>query len=91
MQESGKSPARTGARFEASIGFKERNEIIMQVLNKRTLCHIKDLTGALPNISERTVRYDVQRLVDKGTIERVGTGGPNSFFRLLKKESMSKS
>lgn len=74
------------SRFEANIGFKERNEIIHQVLQKRTLCHIKDLMDSLPGISERTVRYDVQRLVDKGTIERVGTGGPNSFFRLLKNE-----
>jgi len=70
------------SRFEAAIGFKERNDIIMQILTKRSLCHMKDLMGALPNISERTVRYDVQRLVDKGVIERVGTGGPNSFFRM---------
>lgn len=88
-----KSPARDTqslasdkSRFEAAIGFKERNDIIMQILTKRSLCHMKDLVGALPNISERTVRYDVQRLVDKGVIERVGTGGPNSFFR-MKKES----
>ena len=74
------------SRFEAAIGFKERNDIIMQILTKRSLCHMKDLMGVLPNVSERTVRYDVQRLVDKGVIERVGTGGPNSFFR-MKRES----
>lgn len=73
-------------RFEAVIGFKERNEIVMNVLQRRTLCHIKDLVNALPGVSERTVRYDVQRLVDKNIIERVGTGGPNSFFRIVKKE-----
>ncbi len=87
-QESGKeeikSPASKKDRFEAIIGFKERNSIIMEVLNKRSLCHTKDLVDALPNISERTVRYDIQRLVDKGIIERVGTGGPNSFFRIKK-------
>ncbi len=87
-KESGKSeiksPASKKDRFDAVIGFKERNSIIMELLNKRSLCHIKDLIDSLPNISERTVRYDVQRLVDKGVIERVGTGGPNSFFRIKK-------
>ncbi len=71
-------------RFEASIGFKERNEILVKILSKRTLCHIKDVIQSMPGISERTIRYDVQRLVDKGIIERIGTGGPNSFFRLKK-------
>jgi hypothetical protein len=83
-KESGKSPARQRDRFEAVVGFKERNGIIMQILEKRSLCHLKDMMGALPGVSERTIRYDIQRLVDKGTIERVGTGGPNSFFRMKK-------
>jgi hypothetical protein len=94
-KESGKSPASPSfakateggaksSRFEAAVGFKERNGIIMQILEKRSLCHLKDMMGALPGVSERTIRYDIQRLVDKGTIERVGTGGPNSFFRMKK-------
>lgn len=85
--KSGKSPAKapTGnTRFEASISFKDRNDILVKLLSKRTLCHIKDVLQSMPGISERTVRYDVQRLVDRGVIERVGTGGPNSFFRLKK-------
>ena len=83
-KESGnESKANTG-RFEAVIGFKERNDILIKLMSKRTLCHIKDVLQSMPGISERTVRYDVQRLVDKGVIERIGTGGPNSFFRLKK-------
>lgn len=85
-----KSPAREKDRFEAAIGFKERNEIIMNLLSKRSLCHLKDLMSILPDISERTVRYDIQRLVDKGIIERVGTGGPNSFFRLKREQVENK-
>jgi len=86
IQTSGKITDKRSndGRFEAVIGFKERNEIVMNVLQRRTLCHIKDLVNALPGVSERTVRYDVQRLVDKNIIERVGTGGPNSFFRIVK-------
>jgi hypothetical protein len=84
------SPASKGYRFEAAVGFKERNEIIINILTKRSLCHLKDLITALPNVSERTIRYDVQRLVDKGMIERVGTGGPNSFFRLKKEQAENK-
>lgn len=85
-----RSPASKKDRFEAVVGFKERNEAIMEILSRRNLCHIKDIVLALPNVSERTIRYDIQRLVDKGVIERVGTGGPNSFFR-VKKEANSRS
>jgi predicted transcriptional regulator len=88
--ETNQSPARKKDRFEAVVGFKERNEIIMNILTKRSLCHLKDLAIALPNVSERTIRYDIQRLMDKGTVERVGTGGPNSFFRLIKEQVENK-
>jgi hypothetical protein len=64
--------------------FEERKEVLIKLISKRNLCHIKDLLSSFPNVSARTLRYDIQRLVDKGIIERVGTGGPNSFFRLKK-------
>ena len=83
-KEFGKEIKANSGRFEAAIGFKERNDILIKLMSKRTLCHIKDVLQSMPGISERTVRYDVQRLVDKGVIERIGTGGPNSFFRLKK-------
>jgi len=62
----------------------ERQDIIISMLRIRSLCHIRDIVSALPGVSERTIRYDIQQLVNKRFIERVGTGGPNSFLRLKK-------
>lgn len=62
----------------------ERQDIIIGMLRIRSLCHIRDIVSALPGVSERTIRYDIKQLVNKRFIERVGTGGPNSFLRLKK-------
>jgi len=35
----------------------------------------------LPNISERTIRYDLQTLLEQGLVERVGNAGPSVFYR----------
>lgn len=43
-------------------------------------CKMKDLTSAFPQVSERTLRYDLQRLLTQGVIERVGNGGPSLFY-----------
>ncbi|MEK7612039.1 MAG: DeoR family transcriptional regulator [Patescibacteria group bacterium] len=43
---------------------------------------LKDLIAAFPNVSERTIRYDVQRLCADGLVERIGPGGPGSFYRV---------
>jgi hypothetical protein len=43
-------------------------------------CRLKDLLAEFPDVSERTVRYDLQRLCEQGIIERVGNGGPASYY-----------
>jgi hypothetical protein len=68
------------------LGARERREAILKLVEKRNLCHIKDVLSTLPDTSARTLRYDIQKMVDKGVLERVGSGGPNSFFRLRKNE-----
>ena len=45
-------------------------------------CRIKDLQEVLPECSERTIRYDLQTLVEQGLIERRGNGGPAVYYRL---------
>lgn len=44
-------------------------------------CRLKDLVAEFPDVSERTLRYDLQRLCGQGIIERVGNGGPASYYR----------
>src|SRR3990167_3943545 len=43
---------------------------------------IKDLLAEFSGVSERTLRYDLQRLVEQGKIERVGSGGPGPYYSL---------
>ncbi len=41
---------------------------------------LKDIIAAFPEVSERTMRYDLQKLCAQGLIERVGNGGPASYY-----------
>jgi predicted ATPase len=43
---------------------------------------VKDLTTSFPEVSERTMRYDLQKLCSQGVLERVGNGGPGSYYAL---------
>jgi hypothetical protein len=45
-------------------------------------CRLRDIQEVLPDLSERTLRYDLQRLVAEGIIERIGNGGPATFYRI---------
>lgn len=45
-------------------------------------CRLKDLIAVFPNTSERTLRYDLQKLCGQGVIERVGNGGPSTYYRI---------
>jgi len=43
--------------------------------------YLKDIVNSFPKFSERTLRYDLQRLCSQGVIERVGAGGRNSYYK----------
>ena len=43
-------------------------------------CRMKDLMAAFPDVSERTLRNDLQRLVAQSKVTRIGNGGPASFY-----------
>ena len=45
-------------------------------------CRLKDILAVFPDVSERTIRYDIQKLCDSGVIERVGNGGPATYYRV---------
>ena len=42
-------------------------------------CQMKDLMPAFPEVSERTIRYDLQKLVNQELIARVGNGSGTSY------------
>lgn len=41
---------------------------------------LKDLIAAFPDISERTLRYDLVKLCQIGKLRREGMGGPSNFY-----------
>lgn len=59
-----------------------RQSAILDRIRQSGNCRIRDLQEILPDSSERTIRYDLQSLIEQGLIERVGTGGPAVFYRI---------
>lgn len=89
LAKSGKeSPAKSGnnSPVYGKVSSIERKQVILSLLKDRSLCHMSDISDILPDISNRTLRYDIQSLVEKNLVERLGSGGPNSFIRLRNRE-----
>ncbi len=55
-------------------------ERIRQAENRQI--QLKEILAAFPEVSERTMRYDLQKMCSQGVIERVGNGGPGSYYTL---------
>lgn len=68
-----------------SVGFAARQSAIFERVGRLSVngnvCRLKDLVASFSDVSERTLRYDLQKMCDQGLIERVGNGGPFSFYR----------
>ncbi len=85
-QTSGKSQKGSGNGFNTAI---RQAEIINKIKSgnfsgnsESASIRLKDLVAEFPDVSERTLRYDLQKLCDQGVIERVGNGGPSSYYIL---------
>jgi hypothetical protein len=68
-ETEGSNPA---IRQERIAGF------IRQVADGKA--QMKDIAAALSEVSERTIRYDLEKLVQKGIVKRVGDSGPNTHY-----------
>lgn len=73
-----------------AMSAQERQAMIIEQLSRKTYSTLKDVADGLPKVSERTLRYDIGRMVEKKIVERVGGGGPHSFIRLKKGKSTGK-
>lgn len=73
-----------GNGFSATIRQSAILEKIRQSGNGQAA--LKDIIAAFPEISERTMRYDLQKLCAHGLIGRSGNGGPGSYY-IAKKEA----
>ena len=59
-----------------------RQSAILERIRQFGNCRLKEIQEFIPKVSERTLRYDLQDLVDQGLVERVGSGGPATFYRM---------
>ncbi|MDP1689430.1 MAG: DeoR family transcriptional regulator [bacterium] len=66
----------------------ERQELIAQKIKELGKAAMKDLIAAFPDVSERTLRYDLQKMNDRQIIERIGSGGPASYY-VVKNEAVT--
>lgn len=60
---------------------EERLSAIVGRIRQNGNCRMKEIQESLPDVSERTIRYDLQKLLERGALERVGSGGPATFYR----------
>ena len=58
-----------------------RQSAILERIRQYGNCHLKEIQEGFPDTSERTVRYDLQSLLERGLVERIGNGGPATFYR----------
>jgi hypothetical protein len=75
-------PPDGGVFHDGAQGAKNRQSVVIDKIRQTEQCKMKDLQEALPGVSERTIRYDIQSLIEKGVIERVGSSGPATFYRI---------
>ena len=65
----------------AAYSAKIRQSTILDKIQEGGHFRLKDVHKLMPDLSERTLRYDLQKLVEDGFIERVGSGGPGSYYQ----------
>jgi len=68
---------------------EKRQEAILDYIRKfPNGCRMRQLSATFADFSERTVRADIQRLMDKGLVEKIGSKtGPFSYFRSVDVDS----
>jgi len=82
--ESGKESGNQAMRQNLpEAGEHERKKAILDRIRQSGNARLKEIQDALPHVSERTLRYALQRLVEEGRIERMGNGGAGSYYQAV--------
>jgi len=58
-----------------------RQAAILERIRQNGDCRLADIQAILSDVSERTLRYDIESLVQQNLIERLGTGGRSVYYR----------
>jgi len=60
-----------------------RKKNVFEEIKSRKICFLKDLMDVFPDYKERTIRYNLENLVKERKVEKVGTSGPGTFYRVI--------
>ena len=71
----------SGANEPANTNLIERQNMIAGKIRESGNLAMRDLIALFSQVSERTLRYDLQKLCERGVIQRIGNGGPGSYYR----------
>ena len=58
-----------------------RQAAILERIRQTGNCRLGDIQAILPDSSERTIRYDLESLVQRNLVERLGAGGRSVYYR----------
>ena len=75
------SVLRKESHGDMSIRAKIRQSAILNRIRQSGNCRMTDLRQIFSEVSERTLRYDLEQLVSDGLVERVGNSGPATSYR----------
>lgn len=56
-----------------------RQSSILEKIRQKANCQLRDLMNEFPDVSERTIRYDLQKLFNQRLIGRFGNG-PSTYY-----------
>ena len=59
-----------------------RQIAILDRIRQSGNCKLKEIQEILPDCSERTIRYDLEELIERNLVERIGSGGPSVSYRI---------
>lgn len=58
-----------------------RQSAILERIRQSGNCRLSDIHAILPECSERTIRYDLESLVEQNLVQRVGIGGRGVYYK----------
>ncbi len=64
-----------------------RQSAIIERMRQNNVCRLRDIQEMFPDASERTIRYDIQNLIEQGIVARIGNGGPATAYRLAEEKA----
>lgn len=79
---SGLNGANGNGNGNVAINVAIRQGAIIDKIRQSGKTTLKDMLVGFPEFSERTIRYDLQKLCSNGIVERVGNGGPTTYYQL---------